>query len=184
MKKRIFSFALALVVLLTALTSCGTPLDTFESFFVSVKKFDTVAMGECVDDGSADYFANISSCAGLLSEEQTEIAKTLFSYVEYTYNGEASADAKNYDIKLSYVDFASLIATVEESMAIGTGNASHYIKEIINSGNFEVRYIKKTDVTVVLSDEGKIILGHIGENAVLTRALGLDTFLRWYSAQR
>ncbi len=166
------------------LTSCTSALDTFEAFFVSVKKFDTKAMGECVDGGSADYFENVSSYAGLLSQEQTEIAKTVFSFVEYTYNSEPSADSKSYDIKLSYVDFASLIDTVEENMAIGTKNASNYIKEIIDNGNLEARYIKKADVTVSLSEDGKVILGHIGENGELTRFLGLDTFLRWYSAQR
>lgn len=183
LKKRIFSFALALIFSLFAFTSCASALDTFEAFFVAVKKFDIKAMGECVDGGSAEYFENVSACADLLSDEQTDNVKNIFSLIEYSYNSEAAADAKSYDIRLSYVDFDALIDTVEENMAIGTKNASAYIEELIESENFELRYVKKADVTVAVSEEGKIYLGYLGENAVLTRLLGLDTFLRWYSAQ-
>ncbi len=184
MKNRIFSFVLALLIFALSLSSCTSAQDTFESFFAAVKKFDTEKMSECTDAGSADYMGTVCSYVGLLSEDQAEIAKALFSKISYSYITEPSADAKSYDIKLSYVDIASLIDTVEENMAIGTGNASKYIKEIIDSGAFDSRYVKKADVTVSLSEDGKIILGHIGENAELTHLLGMDTFLRWYSAQR
>lgn len=184
MKNRILSFALALLIFALALSSCASSQDNFESFWSAVKKFDVEKMTKYVDQGSSDYMDNISSYAGLLSEEQTEIVKILFSNIGYSYITEPLAEAKSYDIKLSYVDVALLINTVEENMAIGTGNASKYIKEIIDSGAFEVRYIKKANVTVSLSEEGKITLGYIGENADLTRLLSIDAFLRWYSAQR
>lgn len=184
MKNRILSFALALLVIALSVCSCASSQDTFESFFLSIKKFDTEKMSKCTDAGSADYMDAVCTYAGLLSEEQTEIVKSVFSKISYSYITEPSADAKSYEIKLSYVDVASIIDTVEENMAIGTGNASKYIKEIIDSGAWEARYVKKADVTVSLSEDGGVILGHIGENADLTRLLGIDTFLRWYSAQR
>jgi hypothetical protein len=184
LKNRILSFALALLMFAFALSSCTSSQDNFESFWSAVKKFDIEKMSKYVDTGSLSYMDGVSSYAGLLSEEQTEIVKTLFSNIEYSYNTEPLAEAKSYDIKLSYVDVALLINTVEENMAIGTGNASKYIKEIIDSGAFEARYIKKANVKVSLSDECKIVLGYIGENGDLTRLLSIDAFLRWYSAQR
>lgn len=184
MKNRIISCTLALVFVVTSLSSCGGTKDTFENFFIALKKFDIAKAVDCISDSSSDYIDPIVGYVEALSEEQKEIAETLCSYVNYSYIGEQQSGASSYDITLTYVDFASLIKTVEENAAVGTGSASDYIREIIDDGRISGQYTKKAEVTVFLSDEGKIPLGHFGVNKDMTRYLGLDTFLRWYSNQR
>lgn len=184
MKNRIISCALLLAFAVLVLASCGSSKNTFETFFVSVKKFDTDKLESCVSQDSADYFETVKGYIGALSEEQAEIVKTLYSYVGYSYKTEAADDASSFDITLTYVDVYALMDTVEENRAVGIGTASDYIGEIIKGGGLPGKYVKKADVTVYIAQDGKINLGNSTENKMLTYYLGLDAFLRWYSNQR
>lgn len=183
MKNRIISCALLLAFVVLALSSCGGK-NTFETFFVSVKKFDTGKMESCISQDSSDYFETVKGYINGLSEEQTEIVKTLYSYVGYAYKTEAASDASSFDITLTYVDFYAIMNTVDENRAVGIGTASDYISEIINGGGLSSKYVKKADVTVYIAQDGKINLGNSTENKMLTYYLGFDVFLRWYSNQR
>lgn len=182
MKNKLISCVLALVFILTALCSCGEK-DTFENFFVAVKGFDMSSAAECVSESSSDYMDSIIGYTELLSEEQRETAAILFSYIGYSYKEQSEAK-DHVDITLTYVDFDALIRVVEENIAVGSGSASDYINDILNGENFSGRYTEKTDISVAISDDGKVYIGHTSANKELTGYLGLDTFLRWYANQR
>lgn len=182
LKNKMISCGLALIFAVLALCACGTVSSkaSLEGFFVALKKFDVEKMSKCVAENSADYFDQINTYSQMLSEEQLDIVKKLCSHIGYSEKeGEEQGN-----ITLSYVDLSSVMKSVEDSMAIGEQSASEYIEKILNSAGFASQYVKKADIFVSVSESGEIDLGYTSMNKDLTRYLGLDTFLRWYSEKR
>lgn len=182
LKKKMISGALALVFAVCAFCACGTvsAKASLEGFFVALKKFDVEKMSQCIAEGSIDYFDQISTYSQMLSEEQLDTVKKLCSYIGYSEKeGEEQGS-----ITLTYVDFSSVMKSVDDSMAIGEQTATEYIAKILDGAGFTSQYVKKADVFVFVSESGKIELGYTSINKDFTRYLGLDTFLRWYTEKR
>lgn len=173
------------LVLCFVLSSCGGPLDALENFCFAVKDFDIERMSSYTEDNAEKYFENVKSYEAMLSDEQREVAAELFSRMSFN---DITEENGYFTVTVKYVDIASIISTVNISLATGTENASHYIKDIIESGRLETQFIKTKQgvkVTVSETEKGsKLILGYSSENKEFTTMLGLENFLRWYSAQR
>jgi hypothetical protein len=150
-----------------------------------VKDFDIERMSSYTEDNAEKYFENVNSYESALSVEQREIAAELFSRMSFN---DITEENGYFTVTVKYVDIAALISTVNISLATGTESASHYIKDIIESGRLDTQFIKtKQGVRVTVSETengAKLILGYSGENKEFTTLLGLETFLRWYSVQR
>ena len=185
MKKKVSSFlALALCVIFV-LSSCGDPINALENFCFKIKDFELEAASAYVDSGADGYFDRVLGYESELSERQLEIAKELYSYVGFTEITEADGA---YSVTVKYIDFSALINDVNISLAMGMGNASDHISDIISSGRLKTQFIKtEENVPVVITEidgEAKLVLGYSSENKRFTELLGLEAFLGWYSTKR
>ena len=183
MKNKIYTVFLLLLCTCFFATSCGAEISALDNLLFSVRDFDLAKAEKYVSDADG-YFAGVRELEGLLTAEQKGIAKEIYSYVSFS---EAVEENGTCTLTLKYVDVAELIKSANETLAAGTGSASDYLRDMLEGGTLKNLFLKtEKNVTVVLSEiDGKaaVALGYAGENADLTRFLGLDTFLRWYSLQ-
>ncbi len=168
------------------LVSCAPKISVLEDYCFAVADFDLEKAATLAAENDAEkYFENVLKYAQNLTEEQRGIAKELFSQMKFT---EFTEGEGYYTVTVRYIDFSALIRSVNDSLAVGTGRASEYIREIIDSGRIKNQFLKtEQGVKVMLTEEDgktKVPLGYSGDNARFTSLVGLDTFLRWYSTQR
>ncbi|MBQ9746770.1 MAG: hypothetical protein IJW21_08110 [Clostridia bacterium] len=182
--KNKFTVALALFLCVcTLLCSCAEDVSALENLCFAVRGFELEEAAKYVYDGEG-YFAGVLSLAGELSGEKAELAKLIYSKMEFS-GFEEDGGVCTFTVK--YVDFSALIAAVNVDASAGA-SATESLRGIVESGRLQKQFMKtKNSVKVTLrKDEGGALvpLGYAGENAELTGILGLDTFLRWYSLQR
>jgi hypothetical protein len=184
LKNKIFAFFALFLCACTALCSCGADVSALENLCFAVGRFDLEKAEKYVFDAEG-YFEDIRELEGELTEEQREIAKEVYSYMSFSDFSEKDGVCA---VTVKYIDVAELMRNANGALASGTGTASEYLRDAIDSGAIKNLFLKTAkSVKVVLSkenDKAKVPLGYTSENADFTRLLGLDTFLRWYSLQR
>ncbi len=186
MKNKIIMLACFALCACFLLASCAPKISVLEDYCFAVADFELEKAAELATKEDAEkYFEKVLKYSQNLTEEQRGIAKELYSHMKFTEFAEAEG---YYTVTVKYIDFSALVKTVNDSLAIGTGSASEYLREIIDSGRIKNQFLKtEQGVKVVLAEENgktRVPLGYSGENARFTALVGLDTFLRWYSTQR
>ena len=186
LKNKIIMLACFALCACFLLASCAPKISVLEDYCFAVARFDLEKAAECTVSGDAEkYFETVLELSQSLTEEQRGIAKELFSQMKFTDFAEGDGF---YTVTVKYIDFSALIKSVNDSLAVGTGTASDYLREIIDSGRIQNQFLKtEQSVKVVLAEadgKAKLALGYSGENARFTALVGLDTFLRWYSTKR
>ena len=186
MKNKISALLCCALCVCFLLTSCSAKISVLEDYCFAVASFDLEKAAGLVDENDAEkYFETVMKYSQRLTSEQRGIAKELYSRMKFT---DFTEDGDVYTVTVRYVDFSSLIKSVNDSLAVGSGTASENLRKIIDSGRIEAQFLKtEQNVKVTLSENDvktKLSLGYSGENARFTALVGLDTFLRWYSGQR
>ncbi len=185
LKKKVSLFLAVVFCMVFVLSSCGDPINALENFCFKIKDFDLEAAYAYVNDGADGYFERVLGYEQKLSERQLEIAKELYSHVGFTDITETDGV---YSVTVKYIDFSALINDVNISLAMGMGNASDHISDIISSGRLKTQFIRtEKNVPVAITEidgEAKLVLGYSSENKRFTELLGLEAFLGWYSTKR
>ncbi len=186
MKNKVIILACFALCACFLLVSCAPKISVLEDYCFAVTDFDLEkASKQVAKDDAEKYFENVLKYSQNLTEEQRAIAKELCAQIKFTEFTEADG---YYTVTVKYIDFSALIRSVNDSLAIGTGTASEYLRAIIDSGRIKNQFSKtEKAVKVMLTEEDgetKLPLGYASDNVRFTELVGLDTFLRWYSAQR
>ena len=185
MKNKISALLCFTLCVCFLLTSCASGISVLEEYCFAVADFELEKAAELAVNDAEKYFETVLKYYNGLTKEQRDIAKELYSRMKFT---DFAEDGDAYTVTVKYIDFSALIKSVNDSLAVGTGNASKYLRDIIDSGRIEKQFLKtEQNVRVMLSDNDgktKLSLGYSGENSRFTALVGLDTFLRWYSGQR
>jgi hypothetical protein len=165
-----------------AASSCGADVSALENLCFAMEDFDLERAGKYVGDEEG-YFARGKDFAEELDSEKAEIAKAIYSNMDFSDFTENEGVCV---LTVKYVDFEKL--RMDVNLKVNTGaSATDVLRELLESKGFAAKYIKMAEnVTVTLSKDGGAVcvpLGYASVNSEFTKMLGLDTFLGWFILQ-
>lgn len=150
-----------MIVAVLALVGCGGasntdgPAATLEGYLTAVKEFKTDEMAKYAADG-ADASSQLASVSGEAGEAGVEMAKALFSSIDYKIGSESiNGDAATVDVDITTVPYVTVItnasAQLQQLSIAGDEPTQEDIQKIVDIINEEAKKVDKVTKSVTVN---------------------------------